>query len=463
MSLIKSISGIRGTIGGKPGEGLTPLDIVRFVSAYSEMLGRRNPGKQLAVAVGRDARMSGETVASLVCRTLTACGINVTDIGMATTPTTELAVRYTGADGGIIVTASHNPRNWNALKLLNGCGEFFTAADGAELLDIAEKDAFEYAEVEHLGKIAREDFAIRHIEDVMKYSLVDVEAIRKSNFKVVLDPINSVGGVILPQLFDALDINYVAINCEPDGNFIHNPEPLPANLTELSKRTVKEGADLGIAVDPDVDRLAFICEDGTPFGEEYTLVAVADYILSQRKGPACSNLSSSRALDDVCEKYGCKRYVSAVGEVNVSTLMKEKGAVIGGEGNGGVIVPDFHYGRDALIGIALFLTNLAHKHMKMTELRGSFPKYAISKNRVDLPTDRKVDVNTIYEAVKKHFEGERFTEIDGLKVDIDSRKQWLCVRTSNTEPIMRVYSEAGDEKSAQKLADEVIKIIKSHI
>jgi phosphomannomutase len=462
MALIKSISGIRGTIGGNPGEGLTPVDIVKFVSAYSEMLKKRNAGKRMSVVVGRDARISGETVASLVCRTLSSCGIDVTDIGMATTPTTELAVRYKKADGGIIVTASHNPKEWNALKLLNGLGEFFTAADGAELLDIASKEAFTYAGVADLGAIVEEDFAVEHVEDVLGYPLVDADAIRKANFRVVLDPINSVGAIILPQLFDALDINYVVINCEPDGNFAHNPEPLPANLTELSKRTVKEGADLGISVDPDVDRLAFICEDGTPFGEEYTLVAVADYVLSKRKGPACSNLSSSRALDDICEKHGSKRYVSAVGEVNVSTLMKEKKAVVGGEGNGGVIIPDFHYGRDALIGIALFLTNLALKKVKMTELRDSFPRYVISKNRVDLPTDRKVDVKAIYEEVKKHFAGERFTEIDGLKVDFDSRKEWVSVRTSNTEPIMRIYSEAADQKSADKLAKDVIKIIKSN-
>lgn len=462
MALIKSISGIRGTIGGNPGEGLTPVDIVKFVSAYSEMLKKRNAGKRMSVVVGRDARISGETVASLVCRTLSSCGIDVTDIGMATTPTTELAVRYKKADGGIIVTASHNPKEWNALKLLNGLGEFFTAADGAELLDIASKEAFTYAGVADLGAIVEEDFAVEHVEDVLGYPLVDADAIRKANFRVVLDPINSVGAIILPQLFDALDINYVVINCEPDGNFAHNPEPLPTNLTELSKRTVKEGADLGISVDPDVDRLAFICEDGTPFGEEYTLVAVADYVLSKRKGPACSNLSSSRALDDICEKHGSKRYVSAVGEVNVSTLMKEKKAVVGGEGNGGVIIPDFHYGRDALIGIALFLTNLALKKVKMTELRDSFPRYVISKNRVDLPTDRKVDVKAIYEEVKKHFAGERFTEIDGLKVDFDSRKEWVSVRTSNTEPIMRIYSEAADQKSADKLAKDVIKIIKSN-
>lgn len=462
MALIKSISGIRGTIGGNPGEGLTPVDIVKFVSAYSEMLKKRNAGKRMSVVVGRDARISGETVASLVCRTLSSCGIDVTDIGMATTPTTELAVRYKKADGGIIVTASHNPKEWNALKLLNGLGEFFTAADGAELLDIASKEAFTYAGVGDLGAIVEEDFAVEHVEDVLGYPLVDADAIRKANFRVVLDPINSVGAIILPQLFDALDINYVVINCEPDGNFAHNPEPLPTNLTELSKRTVKEGADLGISVDPDVDRLAFICEDGTPFGEEYTLVAVADYVLSKRKGPACSNLSSSRALDDICEKHGSKRYVSAVGEVNVSTLMKEKKAVVGGEGNGGVIIPDFHYGRDALIGIALFLTNLALKKVKMTELRDSFPRYVISKNRVDLPTDRKVDVKAIYEEVKKHFAGERFTEIDGLKVDFDSRKEWVSVRTSNTEPIMRIYSEAADQKSADKLAKDVIKIIKSN-
>ena len=463
MPLIKSISGIRGTIGGRPGEGLTPIDVVKFVSAYSEMLKSRNAGKRLSVAVGRDARISGETVSQLVCRTLASCGIDVTDIGLASTPTTELAVRYCKADGGIIVTASHNPRQWNALKLLNSEGEFFTAADGKELLDIAGKEDFDYADVDSLGRITEDDFTLRHVEDAISYPLVDREAIADAHFKVVVDTINSVGAIIVPQLLDALEVDYVVINCEPDGNFAHNPEPLPANLTELSARVVEEKADMGISVDPDVDRLAFICEDGSPFGEEYTLVSVADYVLSRRKGPACSNQSSSRALDDICARYGCRRFASPVGEVNVSTLMKECGAVIGGEGNGGVIVPDFHYGRDAMIGIALFLTNLAHKNLRMTELRNSYPHYSISKNRVGLPAGSKSLSGDIFAAVKAAYPEGRFTESDGLKIDFDSDRKWVCVRPSNTEPILRVYSEAPSESDADRLAEEVIGIIKSKL
>jgi phosphomannomutase len=417
----------------------------------------------LSVVVGRDARISGETVSALVCQTLAACGIDVTDIGLASTPTTELAVRYCNADGGIIVTASHNPKDWNALKLLNSKGEFFTADDGRELLEIAEKEDFNYAGISSLGKISDGDFTLRHVEDAVNYPLVDREAISGSHFKVVVDTINSVGALIVPRLLDALDVDYVVINCEPDGNFAHNPEPLPANLTELSARTVEEKADMGISVDPDVDRLAFICEDGTPFGEEYTLVAVADYVLSKRKGPACSNLSSSRALDDICERYGCKRYASPVGEVNVSTLMKEKEAVIGGEGNGGVIVPDFHYGRDAIIGIALFLTYLAHKNIKMTELRESFPYYAISKSRIDLPAGRKCDIPAIFSSVKANYPNERYTETDGVKIDFDAERKWVCVRSSNTEPILRVYSEAPTSAEADRLGKEVIEMIKSKL
>lgn len=457
MALIKSISGIRGTIGGTPGEALTPLDVVKFTAAYSVRLRERIGEKErYKVVVGRDARISGEMVDSLVCGTLSACGIDVVNAGLASTPTVEMAVVFEGADGGIILTASHNPKQWNALKLLNEKGEFLDAEEGRLLLEVAEKESFSFVEVDQLGKMEVKEFSGAHLESVLAYPLVDVEAIYKAGFKVALDGINSVGGVIVPKLLEALGVTCECVHCEPTGDFAHNPEPLPAHLKDLSELVISSKADLGISVDPDVDRLAFICEDGTPFGEEYTLVSVADYILSRRKGPTVSNLSSTRALRDVTESHGCTYTTAAVGEVNVTTQMKKVGAVIGGEGNGGVIVPDFHYGRDALIGIALFLTNLAHKKMKMTELRDSYPKYVISKNRIEL--SNPVLIEKILEEVKRTYAAERITTIDGVKIDFDRERSWVHLRKSNTEPIIRIYSEAPDEASAEANAEKIIAI-----
>ena len=454
MTLIKSISGIRGTIGGEIGNALTPVDIVKFTAAYAVQLKNRWPGKErYKVVVGRDARLSGAMVDSLVCGTLTACGIDVVNAGLASTPTTEMAVIFEKADGGIILTASHNPKQWNALKLLNEKGEFLSDAEGRELQRIAEKEDFGFVEVDSLGHIESKDFTDAHIQAVLSHPLVDVEAIYKTGFKVALDAINSVGGIIMPRLLETLGVECVKVHCDATGNFAHNPEPLPAHLTDLSAAVVKEGADLGISVDPDVDRLAFVCEDGNFFGEEYTLVSVADYVLSNRKGSTVSNLSSSRALRDVTEKYGCTYTAAAVGEVNVTTEMRRTGAVIGGEGNGGVIVSDLHYGRDALIGTALFLSNLAHKRVKVSELRASYPQYVISKNRIEL-SDSEL-IGKIFSEVKKQFSVERITTIDGVKIDFDADRMWVHLRRSNTEPIIRIYSEAPTLEQAEKLAGRI--------
>lgn len=457
MTLIKSISGIRGTIGGEVGDCLTPVDIVKFTSAYAVRLKERIPGKErYKVVVGRDARLSGKMVDSVVCGTLMACGIDVVNAGLASTPTTEMAVIFEQADGGIILTASHNPKQWNALKLLNEKGEFLDAEEGAKLLAVAEAESFDFADVDNLGTIEYKDFTQQHIDAVLAQPLVDVEAIYKAGFKVALDAVNSVGGVIMPKLLEALGVQCECVHCEPTGHFAHNPEPLPAHLVDLSAKVVETGADFGISVDPDVDRLALICEDGKPFGEEYTLVSVSDYVLQNIKGATVSNLSSSRALRDVTEAHGCTYTAAAVGEVNVVTEMRRTGAVIGGEGNGGVIFPDLHAGRDALIGVALFLSNLAHKKMKVSELRATYPPYVISKNKIELSDPVLID--KILEEVKKEFANERITTIDGVKIDFDAEKMWVHLRKSNTEPIIRIYSEASDEAKAEALAQRVIAV-----
>ncbi len=456
MTLIKSISGIRGTIGGKVSDNLTPFDIVKFVSAYAEWLkltcNVANNGK-LKVVVGRDARLSGSMVDNLVCGTLIGCGLDVVNIGPATTPTTEIAVTAEQADGGIIITASHNPKQWNALKLLNSKGEFLSKADGEAILSIAEKTDQYYAEVEDLGIIQYKDMAQYHIDKVLALELVDVEAIRKANFSVAIDCVNSVGGIVVPQLLKALGVNNITcLNCEPTGNFAHNPEPLKENLTEISTYIADNEIDVGFVVDPDVDRLAIVCEDGEMFGEEYTLVSVADYILSHTKGNTVSNLSSTRALADVTAMYGGNHYAAAVGEVNVVEKMKEVDAVIGGEGNGGVIYPASHYGRDALVGIALFLTLLAKKAIKVSELRATYPNYFISKNKIELTP--QIDVDTILEVIKGNYKQYEINDIDGVKIDFP--QGWVHLRKSNTEPIVRIYSEAPTEEQADKFAHAII-------
>lgn len=456
MTLIKSISGIRGTIGGRTGDTLNPLDIVKFATAYATFIRRSGQSANGKIVVGRDARISGETVNKVVCGTLMGMGYDVIDIGLATTPTTELAVRMSGADGGIIITASHNPRQWNALKLLNHEGEFLTKDDGNQVLDIAEREDFEYADVDHVGHYAIDSsFDRRHVESVLALRLVDTEAIRNAHFRVCVDSINSVGGVVLPQLLDALGVEYKFLNGEPTGDFAHNPEPLEKNLGGIMGEMANGSYDLGIVVDPDVDRLAFICEDGRMFGEEYTLVSVADYVLSHTPGNTVSNLSSTRALRDVTESHGGQYTAAAVGEVNVTTKMKEVGAVIGGEGNGGVIYPESHYGRDALVGIALFLSSLAHKGCKVSELRATFPNYFIAKNRIDLmPT---TDIDAILAKVKDMFSGERVTDIDGVKIDFADK--WVHLRKSNTEPIIRVYSEAATMDEADSLGKRLMQVV----
>ena len=454
MTLIKSISGIRGTIGGNTGDTLNPLDIVKFTSAYATFIAE-NGGKR-RIVVGRDARISGEMVRSVVCGTLLGMGFDVIDLGLATTPTTELAVRHHNADGGIIITASHNPTQWNALKLLNAQGEFLTAADGARVLEIAESEAFVYADVEHLGTYATDpDFDSRHIADVLALNLVNVEAVKARRFLVCVDAINSVGGIILPRLLDALGVEYTVLNAEPTGRFAHNPEPLERNLQGIMDEIRKGGYDLGIVVDPDVDRLAFISEDGTMFGEEYTLVSVADYILSHTPGNTVSNLSSTRALRDVTLRHGGKYFASAVGEVNVTTKMKEAGAVIGGEGNGGVIYPESHYGRDALVGIALFLSLLAERGLTLTQLRATLPTYFIAKNRIDLTPS--TDIDSILARVKEMYADEQVTDIDGVKIDFADK--WVHLRKSNTEPIIRVYSEASSMEEADALGKKLMRVV----
>lgn len=482
MTLIKSISGIRGTIGGAPGDALTPIDIVKFTYAYCVKLRERRPkpaDARYKVVVGKDARISGEMVEQLVCGSLIACGVDVVKAGFASTPTTEMAVIFEQADGGIILTASHNPKQWNALKLLNEKGEFLNAAEGAAILECADSDNFDFADVDSLGTIEEKDFTDMHLDAVLALEAVDAEAVRKAGFKVVLDAVNSVGGIIMPRLLKRLGVECVELNCEPTGQFAHNPEPLPANLVQLCDAVVDSKADLGISVDPDVDRLALICEDGKPFGEEYTLVSVADYLLSYAAEQAekagkpveeiiapyklatVSNLSSSRALRDVTEKHGGKYYASAVGEVNVTTKMKECGALIGGEGNGGVIYPALHYGRDAMVGVALFLTNLAHKKCKVSELLKTYPAYTIAKNRIELSDKSLID--KILDQMKSIYAKEDINDIDGVKISFEAERKWVHLRRSNTEPIIRVYAEAPTMDEAEKLAGEIIRIADSII
>ena len=457
MTLIKSISGIRGTIGGPVGENLTPIDVVKFTTAYVRLIAERNPGKKLTIVIGRDARISGEMVSNLVEGTLLACGADVINVGLCTTPGTEMAVITKEADGGIIITASHNPRQWNALKLLNASGEFLSDAEGKRVLAMAEQNDYDYPAIDGIGHVlSREDFNDEHIRLVLGLRLVDVEAVRRRHFKVVVDAVNSVGGIVMPKLLRALGCEVVELNCEPTGEFAHNPEPLPEHLTEISQVIVREKADLGVVVDPDVDRLAFVSEDGSMFVEEYTLVAVADYILSTQCGNTVSNLSSSRALRDVTERHGGKYYASAVGEVNVTTKMKEVGAIIGGEGNGGVIYPELHYGRDALVGTALFLTYLAKRGLTMTQLRATYPAYFASKNKIQLTP--AIDVDKVLREIKERYRNEQVNDTDGVKIDFP--ENWLHLRKSNTEPIIRVYTEAKSMDEAETLAQRFIAEIK---
>lgn len=456
MTLIKSISGFRGTIGGEIYNNLTPLDLVKLTSAYAEWLKLEIKDKKLTVVLGRDARISGEMVSHIVEGTLMGCGINVINIGLASTPTTEVAVTGFNADGGIILTASHNPKQWNALKLLNNKGEFLNASNGAKILAISDNDSYTYSDVDSLGNSTNSSYDAEHIEQVLALKLVDVEVIKKAKFKVVVDAINSVGGIILPLFLEKLGVEVIELNCVADGQFAHNPEPLKENLTEISRLVVEHKADLGIVVDPDVDRLAIVCEDGEMFGEEYTLVACADYVLRNTKGCTVSNLSSSRALSDVTKIHGGEHFASAVGEVNVVTLMKEKGAVIGGEGNGGIIYGESHYGRDSLVGIGLFLTHLAKSNKSVSKLRATYPEYFISKNKVELTPE--VDVDAILESVKTKFSNEKINDIDGVKIDF--KEGWVHLRKSNTEPIIRIYSESSTEAKANELAQLVIDTIK---
>ena len=458
MALIKSISGIRGTIGGGSGEGLGGVDIVKFTSAYAEFIKRNNPGAS-KIVVGRDARLSGEMVSHLVSGALMAMGLDVINIGLATTPTTEVAVTGLGADGGIIITASHNPVQWNALKLLNSDGEFLSDSEGKQVIEIAWKEDFRFAEVMDLGKEYKDEtWAMRHIDMVLNLPLVDREAIAKAGFTVAVDAVNSVGGAVIPELLRRLGVKKVVeLNCEPNGRFAHTPEPIPENLTQISDLMKSGVADVGFVVDPDVDRLAIVMENGEMFVEEYTLVAVADYVLSKTPGSTVSNLSSSRALRDVTEKHGCSYSAAAVGEVNVVRKMKDTGAVIGGEGNGGVIYPELHYGRDALVGVALFLTLLAKEGKKVSELKAGYPGYAIAKNKIQLTPD--IDVDAILQAVKEKFADERITDIDGVKIDFPD--SWVHLRKSNTEPIIRIYSEAETMDKADALAEDIKKVIAS--
>ncbi|MEG1672053.1 MAG: phosphoglucosamine mutase [Alistipes sp.] len=458
MTLIKSISGIRGTIGGSVGENLTPIDIVKFTTAYVRFIAESNKGKKLTIVVGRDARISGQMVNNIIEGTLLGCGADVVNLGLCTTPGTELAVVAHNADGGIIITASHNPRQWNALKLLNAHGEFLNDAEGKRVLALAEDECFDYPAVDGIGKVlSRESYNDTHIRQVLALSLVDVDAVRKRRFKVVVDAVNSVGGIVIPKLLRELGCDVVELNCNPTGEFAHNPEPVPENLTAISEVIVREKADLGVVVDPDVDRLAFVSEDGSMFVEEYTLVAVADYVLSHTKGCTVSNLSSSRALRDVTERHGGIYYASAVGEVNVVAKMKEVGAVIGGEGNGGVIYPELHYGRDALVGVALFLTYFAQRALTMTALRKSYPSYFASKNKIALTP--AIDVDKVLNEMKSRYASENVNDIDGVKIDF--AENWVHLRKSNTEPIIRVYTEAKTMAEADALAQRFIEEIKT--
>lgn len=458
MSLIKSISGIRGTIGGLAGESLTPLDIVKYTAAYATFIRKSTTKDSNTIVVGRDARLSGGMVNDIVIGTLSGMGFNVINIGLATTPTTELAVVWEKACGGIILTASHNPREWNALKLLNEKGEFLTAEDGKEVLKIAEEESFTFADIDNLGqKFTNNTYTRKHIDSVLALDLVDVEAIKAANFTVAVDAVNSVGGIVIPQLLRALGVkNVIELNCTATGHFAHLPEPIPENLTDISDKLATGCADVGFVVDPDVDRLAIVMENGEMFVEEYTLVAIADYVLSQTPGATVSNLSSSRALRDITERHGCSYSASAVGEVNVVTEMKRTNAVIGGEGNGGVIYPASHYGRDALVGVALFLTYLAKKGKKVSELKKEFPAYSIAKNKIQLTPD--INVDAILSEIKEKYKNKRITDIDGVKIDFEDC--WVHLRKSNTEPIIRIYSEAQTTKRANEIANDIKSVVK---
>ena len=463
MTLITSISGIRGTIGGMVGDSLSPVDIVRFTTAYANFIKSKqnkivstNNENKNTIVIGRDARISGLMVRNIVSGVLMSCGLNVKDLGLSTTPTVEMAVILEKAVGGIIITASHNPKQWNALKLLNNKGEFLSNEDGNQILSFAKKENYSYNEVDFLGNYIKIDnYNDIHINKILNLPLVDVDLIRSAKFKVVLDAVNSTGGIIIPQLLNKLGVQCIKLYCEPNGKFPHNPEPLPENLVDVSNLVVKKRADLGIVVDPDVDRLAFICEDGSMFGEEYTLVAVSDYVLQNTPGNTVSNLSSTQALKDITEKYDCEYNTSAVGEVNVVQKMKETNAVIGGEGNGGVIYPSIHYGRDALVGVALFLTFLAKKKIKSSELRKSYPNYFISKNKIKL--DKSVDLDAVFSSVTKKYKKYKINTIDGVKIILDN--EWIHLRKSNTEPIIRIYAESTTKKKSQKLAEEIINFI----
>src|SRR5690554_428187 len=453
MTLIKSISGIRGTIGGNVGENLTPIDAVKFASAYGTFLKNSLQKNTLTVVIGRDARISGPMIHQLVMQTLVGLGINVIDLGLSTTPTVEVAVPLEKADGGIILTASHNPKQWNALKLLNQKGEFLSGADGAKILEIAENEAFDFADVDSLGEVIPNDsYMDIHVDEVLNLPLVDVEAVRAKKFKVVVDGVNSSGGIIIPKLLKEMGVEVVKLYCDPNGHFPHNPEPLKEHLTDICQLVVQEQADFGIVVDPDVDRLAFISNDGEMFGEEYTLVAVADYVLSKTPGNTVSNMSSSRALKDITEKHGGMYEASAVGEVNVVEWMKKNNAIIGGEGNGGIIYPEIHYGRDALVGVALFLTHLAKQNLDVAALRASYPQYFMSKNKIELTPE--IDVDAILDAMQKRYATEKITTIDGVKIDFAD--SWVHLRKSNTEPIIRIYTEAPTQQQADDLAQKII-------
>ena len=459
MTLIKSISGIRGTIGGEVGTSLSPLDIVRFTASYASFIKKQEHDSD-TIIIGRDARISGKMVNNIVCGTLVACGFNVIDIGLSTTPTVEVAVKLSKSAGGIILTASHNPKQWNALKLLNNKGEFLSSKDGEEILNLVENDSFLFEEVDNIGNYSFDDsFNDKHIEKVLNLNLVNVDLVKESKFKVVLDAVNSTGGFIIPILLEKMGVECVKLYCEPNGNFPHNPEPLPENLTEISKLVVEEKADLGIVVDPDVDRLALVCEDGTMFGEEYTLVSIADFVLSKTPGNTVSNLSSTRALRDITIRHNGIYTSSAVGEVNVVEKMKITNAIIGGEGNGGIIYPELHYGRDALVGIALFLTQLAERKISAKQLRESYPDYVISKNKIQLTPE--INVDKILKTLLEKYKNEHITTIDGLKIDFEDG--WVHLRKSNTEPIIRVYAESEGKKKANSLAEKMINEIKNLI
>ncbi|WP_430400934.1 phosphoglucosamine mutase [Flavobacterium sp.] len=458
MTLIKSISGIRGTIGGKVGDNLTPVDAVKFASAYGTFLKQNSNKEKLTVVIGRDARISGPMIHNLVQNTLVGLGINVIDLGLSTTPTVEIAVPLEKADGGIILTASHNPKQWNALKLLNAKGEFLNGEDGAKILEIAEAEAFDFSDVDSLGEVTENNaYMDIHIDEVLNLPLVDADAVAKRKFKVVVDGVNSSGGIIIPKLLEQMGVEVVELYCEPNGHFPHNPEPLKEHLGDICKLVLEEKADFGIVVDPDVDRLAFISNDGEMFGEEYTLVACADYVLSKTPGNTVSNMSSSRALRDITEKHGGKYQASAVGEVNVVTLMKETNAIIGGEGNGGIIYPESHYGRDSLVGVALFLTHLASLDMTVAELRASYPQYFMSKNKIELTP--QIDVDAILKAMTEKYGNEDITTIDGVKIDFPT--EWVHLRKSNTEPIIRIYTEAPTQQEADVLAERFVSEIKA--